>query len=136
MLYILIHNQLNVRQTTIRESSLKKGAFLFWYILYIFDYYLFNRKDMNLENEEYKKKHLEFEIVGNKQLRKDLDDQLQVLKLKSPSRERSLAITKLEECIMWLGMDLKRLGAANPYPSSKDPSTGAIVEPTADGLKF
>lgn len=37
---------------------------------------------------------------------------------------------------MWLGMDLKRLGEANPYPSSKDASTGAVIEPTADGLKF
>lgn len=37
---------------------------------------------------------------------------------------------------MWLGMNLKRLGGINPYPSSKDPSTGSIVEPTADGMKL
>ena len=37
---------------------------------------------------------------------------------------------------MWLGMDLKRLGTDNPYPSSKDPSTGTVIEPTADGLKL
>lgn len=36
---------------------------------------------------------------------------------------------------MWLGMDLKRLGEANPYPNSKDP-TNAIVDTTADGLKL
>ena len=42
---------------------------------------------------------------------------------------------------MWLGMDLKAIGeenpglVANPYPSSKDPST-ATIEPTADGLKL
>jgi hypothetical protein len=53
-----------------------------------------------------------------------------------PSRERSLAITKLQEAVMWLGMDLKRLGTENPYPSSKDPSTGTKIEPTADGLKL
>ena len=57
------------------------------------------------------------------------------------SRERSLAITKLQEAVMWLGMDLKAIGeenpglVANPYPSSKDPSTPTI-EPTADGLKL
>lgn len=37
---------------------------------------------------------------------------------------------------MWLGMDLKRLGEQNPYPYSKDPKTGAVIDPTADGLKF
>ena len=37
---------------------------------------------------------------------------------------------------MWLGMDLKRLNQPNPYPSSKDPSTGSKIEPTADGLKL
>jgi hypothetical protein len=37
---------------------------------------------------------------------------------------------------MWLGMDLKRLNDTNPYPSSKDPSTGDKIEPTADGLKL
>lgn len=52
------------------------------------------------------------------------------------SRERSLAVTKLQEAVMWLGMDLKRLGTTNPYPSSKDPSTGSVIEPTADGLKL
>lgn len=78
----------------------------------------------------------EQEIVANKELRKNLDEQLQTLSQLPKSRERSLAITKIEEGIMWLGMDLKRLGGANPYPSSKDPSTGSIVEPTAEGLKF
>jgi hypothetical protein len=79
---------------------------------------------------------LENEIVANKQLRKDLDEKIQIVVNLPKSRERSLAITKLEEAVMWLGMDLKRLGAQNPYPSSKDPNTGSIVEPTADGLKF
>ena len=76
------------------------------------------------------------EIVANKQLRKDLDEKIQVVKNLPPSRERSLAITKLQEAVMWLGMDLKRLNETDPYPSSKDPSTGDKIEPTADGLKF
>ena len=76
------------------------------------------------------------EVVANKQLRKDLDEKIQEVKSLPSSRERSLAITKLQEAVMWLGMDLKRLNEPNPYPSSKDPSTGAKIEPTADGLKL
>lgn len=75
------------------------------------------------------------EIKSNKQLRKDLDKSLQKLKKLDPSRERSLAITKLQECIMWLGMDLGRLNDANPYPESYNPDN-ARVEPKADGLKM
>ena len=76
------------------------------------------------------------EIVANKRLRKHIDEKIQQVKALPVSRERSLAITKLQEAVMWLGMDLKRLNEANPYPSSKDPSTGDKIEPTADGLKF
>lgn len=78
----------------------------------------------------------EEEVTKNKQLRKDTDDIIQRIKNLPSSRERSLAITKLQEGVMWLGMDLKRLGEANPYPSSKDASTGTVIEPTADGLKL
>lgn len=76
------------------------------------------------------------EIVANKALRKNIDAIIQEVKDLPASRERSLAITKLQEAVMWLGMDLKRLGTPNPYPSSKDPSTGDRIEPTADGLKL
>ncbi len=76
------------------------------------------------------------EVVANKQLRKDIDEKIQEIKNLSPSRERSLAITKLQEGVMWLGMDLKRLNEENPYPSSKDPLSGDKIEPTADGLKL
>ena len=76
------------------------------------------------------------EIVANKALRKNIDATIQEVKNLPASRERSLAITKLQEAVMWLGMDLKRLGTPNPYPSSKDPSTGDRIEPTADGLKL
>ncbi len=75
------------------------------------------------------------EVIANKQLRKDTDDIIQRIKSLPPSRERSLATTKLQEGTMWLGMDLKRLGEANPYPNSKDASN-TIIEPTADGLKL
>ena len=78
----------------------------------------------------------EEEIPFNKDMRRQIDDILQMVKAAPASRERSLAITKLQEAVMWLGMDLKRLGNPNPYPSSKDPSTGSVIEPTADGLKM
>lgn len=78
----------------------------------------------------------EDEVMFNKDMRKQIDEILQMVKAAPASRERSLAITKLQEGIMWLGMDLKRLNEPNPYPSSKDPSTGSKIEPTADGLKM
>lgn len=56
------------------------------------------------------------------------------------SRERSIAITKLQEAVMWLGMDLKAIndatgGAGSPYPNSKDP-TNTKIDATADGLRL
>lgn len=78
----------------------------------------------------------EQEVVENKRLRQEIDVKIQEVKDLPVSRERSLTITKLQEAVMWLGMDLKRLGTDNPYPSSKDPSTGTVIEPTADGLKL
>ena len=78
---------------------------------------------------------LESEIKLDKQLRKDLDALLYKLQEADKSRERSIAITKLQEAIMWLGMDLKRLGTPNPYPESKNPES-PVVHPTADGLKM
>ena len=86
---------------------------------------------MAISSQEFEK-----EVTQNKQLRKDTDDIIQRIKDLPPSRERSIAVTKLQEGVMWLGMDLKRLGEANPYPSSKDASTGTVIEPTADGLKL
>ena len=77
----------------------------------------------------------EREVKLDKQLRKDFDALLQKLQEADRSRERSLAITKIQEAIMWLGMDLKRLGTENPYPESKNPES-LKIEPTADGLKM
>ena len=89
-------------------------------------------------------------VFQTKQWRKDIDECLQRLKKGSDkgytgerdpdhpvrsSRERSLAITKIEEAIMWLGMDLKAQGTPNPYPNSYNPDS-PVVDPTADGLKL
>lgn len=99
---------------------------------------------------------IETHITQTKQARKDLDEVLQGIRrdseklftgIRAPdhairgSRERSLAVTKIQEAIMWLGMDLKAINevspgsAPNPYPLSYDP-TSARIEPTADGLRL
>lgn len=79
---------------------------------------------------------INLEIPKVKQLRKDIDDVIQRVKSLDSCREVSICITKLQEAVMWLGMDLKRIGETNPYPNSKDPSTGTKIDPTADNLKF
>lgn len=103
---------------------------------------------------------IEWAIEGTKQFRKDIDAIVQRLRRDSEldescsgpsglaepvgyrrSRERALALTKLQEAMMWLGMDLKAIAEenpgylSNPYPTSKDPSSSTI-EPTSEGLKF
>lgn len=75
------------------------------------------------------------EVPAIKQCRKDIDEIIQRVRTLDPCRETSLVITKLQEAVMWLGMDLKRLNEPDPYPESKDPSSMKI-EPTADGLKL
>lgn len=75
------------------------------------------------------------EVPAIKQCRKDIDEIIQKVRELDSCRETSLVITKLQEAVMWLGMDLKRLNEPNPYPESKDP-TSMRIEPTADGLKM
>lgn len=98
---------------------------------------------------------IETVIIQDKELRRDIDGIIQRLKHVSDakrerctsddhtraSRERSICVTKLQEAVMWLGMDLKAINEENPgaqenpYPDSKDPSNTKIA-PTADGLKL
>lgn len=78
---------------------------------------------------------VEKEVIKTKQARKDLDEVLQRVKGFIPSRECSIAITNLQQSIMWLGMNLKALNTPNPYPESYNPQN-TIVEKTADGLKL
>lgn len=83
----------------------------------------------------------EQEIITTKQCRVDVDSVTQHIRELPNSREVSLAITKMQEATMWLGMNLKRINEANPgaspnpYPNSRDTSN-IIIEPTADGLKM
>ena len=85
---------------------------------------------------------METNVSQTKRFRKELDEVLQELKNAGrKGRERSLSVTKIQEAIMWLGMDLKEqnnegmAGCDNPYPESYNPASQAI-EPTADGLKL
>jgi len=80
--------------------------------------------------------YVPLDVASDKYMRKYLDSGLSYIKRLISSRERSIAITKLQEAIMWLGMDLKRLNETpNPYPESYNPNSSNI-EPTADGLKM
>lgn len=75
------------------------------------------------------------EVKKIKECRVELDKALQNVRNLDSCRESSIAITKIQEAIMWLGMDLKRIGNLNPYPESYNPES-TVVEPTADGLKL
>lgn len=74
-------------------------------------------------------------IIADKSYRVAIDTILQGIKKLPQSPERSVAAMKLQEGIMWLGMDLKRLGGENPYPNSMNPDN-TVVEPTADGMRM
>ena len=76
-------------------------------------------------------------VKFTKQMRLELDAVLQKLKPAAVgSRERALAITKIQEAIMWLGMDLKELaGGVSCYEHGYDPSN-ATVDPPPDDVKL
>jgi hypothetical protein len=81
------------------------------------------------------------EIIETKRLRGELDASIQALRWLPPAREVSIALTKAQEAVMWLGMNLKRINDAapgaspNPYPNSRN-VTNTIIEPTSEGLKL
>ena len=75
------------------------------------------------------------EIQRIKHYRQQIDNIIQDVKQLESCRETSLVITKLQEAVMWLGMDLKRLNQPDPYPESKNPNS-IRIEPTAVNLKL
>ena len=77
----------------------------------------------------------ENQVIMSKQVRVDVDDILRRLHNMEGCREVSLVITKLQEGVMWMGMNLKRLRETNPYPESRNTNNNDIA-PTADGLHF
>ena len=88
------------------------------------------------EKRDFELSANEVQIIKTKELRGKLDNILQEVKELESSRETSLSITKIQEAIMWLGMNLKRLGNPYPYPGSKDGNSGPIVYSIVDGLKL
>lgn len=60
------------------------------------------------------------EIKDTKMLRKDIYEVIDRVKALNQCRETSLVITKLQEGVMWLGMNLGRLGVNNEYSPSCD----------------
>lgn len=71
-----------------------------------------------------------------KELRQLGDHLVQGVKELFESHEVCTSIDKFLEGIMWLGMELKRINEPNPYPNSKDPGTGNVIDKTADGMKM
>jgi len=45
------------------------------------------------------------EVTANQQLRSSIRVDLQLLQGRTPSRERAIAVTKLQEALSWLDMD-------------------------------
>lgn len=80
-------------------------------------------------------------VQNVKALRRDLDEIVQRMRFGICSEETMQARIRVLEGIMWLGMELKRVGSirpdlvGNPYPDSKNP-TNAVINPTADKLKL
>lgn len=79
--------------------------------------------------------HEENEVIMSKQIRIDVDDIIRRVDNMEISRETNLVKTKLQEAIMWMGMNLKRLGTPNPYPNSRN-TNNEKIDKTADGLHF
>jgi hypothetical protein len=75
-------------------------------------------------------------IVNAKKYRVALDAVLQEIRDNIlDSAEKDEVIVNVQQAIMWLGMELKRLGTPNPYPNSRNPEN-TIVDPTADNVKL
>lgn len=66
-----------------------------------------------------------------KEIRVKIDGLFKITATLKPSREIALAKTHFEEAKMSLGKVLGYLGAANPYPESKNPEN-KVIEKTAD----
>ena len=94
---------------------------------------------VEIDIDEKMKKYI-FDYTGNqvimsKQTRINIDSIIAYVKTMQPCREVSIAITKLQEAVMWMGMNLKRLNEKDPYPNSRNTNNG-VIDPTADRLNF
>lgn len=96
-------------------------------------------EQVNLDVDEHMEKlfesHSNNEIIMSKQIRVDVDDVIRRVKNMPVSAESHMSLIKLQEAVMWMGMNLKRLGNPNPYPNSRN-TNNTKVDKTADGLHF
>ena len=91
--------------------------------------------DIDEHMGELFEKHSNNEIIISKQIRVDVDDIIRRVKNMPVSAESHMSLIKLQEAVMWMGMNLKRLGNPNPYPNSRN-TNNTKVDKTADGLHF
>lgn len=71
-------------------------------------------------------------IVDTKLLRVEIEKVIgQLHSTCCNSAETTLAKRKLQEAKHWLGEELNRLGAVNPYPNGNNPEN-TVVDPKAD----
>lgn len=99
-----------------------------WDIAETTDVFQYTDKAQKIFDDYYDNIH---SILQTKQIRMNLDMLVRDIEDLGKSRPASIAITNVEQAIMWLGKHLAELGAANPYPESKNPINDS-VEPTAD----
>lgn len=67
------------------------------------------------------------EITANEKLTECLKDHVVILRSLPHSKERSLAIIKLQESIFWIKADVERLTQPETDPSTQDPITGEFL---------
>lgn len=91
--------------------------------------------DVDEHMRELFEKYSNNEIIVSKQIRIDVDDIIRRVKNMPISAETHMSLIKLQEAVMWMGMNLKRLGNPNPYPNSRN-TNNTKVDKTADGLHF
>lgn len=84
--------------------------------------------------EEHELNKEDVEIVVDKQLINDIYEKIKEVNKLPESRERTFAIYMLQEAVVWLGMDLKRLNKTDII-RVENPSTEEKIEPAADVLK-
>lgn len=127
----------------IYEIKINKSTLYTWFGVNIFltdgdNFIIESReriKDAYVEMTEDEVKRWD-KIIFIKQCRKEIDSLIQEVRLIGNSNPVEYSLKALTEGCMWLGMELKRLNEPDPYPSSKDPSTGDTIEQTADNLKL
>lgn len=82
----------------------------------------FREEDRKVSQIINKAMFIENEVKNTKACRQALDKVLQEIKQLDKCREVILAITKVQEGMMWLDVNLKRLNTLTPYPENYNPN--------------